>query len=186
MKKIAGLALCLCLSACGATVIRPQAPEHADWKTLRVKVDPPDPDRAEALRAELDGTHLFGTVALPAQFAQDDRTPDLIVSRVDEKVMGRTHGPFCFAYALSYLTLGLVPEVCDQRYQVRIDLTAPATGRADQLTVELVQRRVMGWYGALSSLFGDWRFFGPGPGDPPLARAALLTERAKIDALLAH
>jgi hypothetical protein len=185
MNKTACLALCLALSACGATVVRPQAPAHEAWKTLRVKVDALDPERSAALRAELARTGLFGEVALPAQFAQDNRAPDLIVSRVDEKVIGRTHGPFCFAYALSYLTLGLVPEVCDQRYEVRIDLTAPATGRGDELVVALTQRRILGWYGALSSLFGDWRFFGPGPGDPPLARTALLTERSRIDALLA-
>jgi hypothetical protein len=99
-------------------------------------------------------------------------------------VVGSTTGPFCLDYALSYLTVGIVPEVCDQRYQVDIDVTAPATGRAAQFRAELTQRRFIGFFGLISSAFGDWKFFGPAPGNPVLARGALLDQKGQIDGLM--
>jgi hypothetical protein len=107
-----------------------------------------------------------------------------VISAVDEKVIGHTTGSFCFDYALAFVTAGIVPEVCDQRYQVNIDVTAPASGRAAQFSTELTQRRFIGLFGAITSMFGDWHFFSSQSGNPVLARSALLDQKPQIDALL--
>jgi hypothetical protein len=178
MKRLACLVLPLLLCACGATKIRPDSAGSADWRNLHVRVQAQTPDATEQLQDELKRTGLFGA------FAAGDTTPDLVISALDEKVIGSTTGPFCLDYALSYLTVGVIPEVCDQKYQVDIDVTAPATGRAAQFRAELTQRRFIGLFGLISSAFGDWHFFGPQPGNPVLARGALLDQKTQIDGLL--
>jgi hypothetical protein len=180
MRRLALLALPLLLCACGATKIRPETQAGApDWRNLRVKVQGPA-EAAGPLQDELQRTGLFANF-VPAGA---DQPADLVISAIDEKVIGSTTGPFCLDYALSYLTVGIVPEVCDQRYQVDIDVTAPATGRAAQFRAELTQRRFIGLFGLISSAFGDWSFFGPMPGNPVLARGALLDRKGQIDGLL--
>ncbi|HWY24754.1 MAG TPA: hypothetical protein VNX47_07535 [Nevskia sp.] len=179
MKRIAFLALPLLLCACGATKIRPDNQSTADWRNLHVKVQAQTPEATAQLQDELKRTGLFGDLA-----AGSDAPPDLVISAVDEKVIGTTTGPFCLDYALAYLTAGIVPEVCDQQYQIDIDVTAPATGRAAQFRAELTQRRFIGLFGLISSAFGDWKFFGPQTGNPVLARGALLDQKSQIDGLL--
>ncbi len=182
MKRIASLALPLLLCACGATKLRPdQPPSSANWRELRVMARAPTPDETAALQSELQRTGLFAKL-VPA--GTDEAPVDLVISAVDEKIVGTATGSFCFDYALDYLTVGIVPEVCDQRYQVTIDVTAPGSGHAAQFQTELTQRRFIGLFGAMSSLFGDWHFFGPQPGNPVLARGALLDQKAQIDGLL--
>jgi len=178
MKRLACLVLPLLLCACGATKIRPDSGGNTDWHSLRVKVQAQTPEATAQLADELKRTGLFG------DFASGDAQPDLVISAVDEKVIGSTTGPFCLDYALSYLTVGVIPEVCDQQYQVDIDVTAPATGRAAQFRAELTQRRFIGLFGLITSAFGDWQFFGPQPGNPVLARGALLDQKTQIDGLL--
>jgi hypothetical protein len=189
MKRPACLALSLLLCACGATKIRPDdqlagpAANHAagDWSQLRVMVRAPAGEDSASLQSELKRTHLFKDFVQPGA---DESPADLVISAVDEQVVGPVGGTFCFQYALDYLTLGVLPEVCDQRYRVTISATAPATGHAAQFSVELTQRRFIGLFGLISSAFGDWNFFGPQPGDPVLARGALLQEKAQIDGLM--
>ncbi|MDE0853735.1 MAG: hypothetical protein OSA97_04865 [Nevskia sp.] len=181
MKRLACLALPLLLCACGATRIRPDEATSANWQDLRVKVQARSPEETAQLRDELKRTGLFGSFVQPGS---GEAPADLVISAVDEKVIGKTTGPLCLDYALSYLTVGIIPEICDQRYQVDIDVTAPATGRAAQFRAELTQRRFIGLFGAITSMFGDWRFFGPQPGNPVLARGALLDQKPQIDALL--
>ena len=179
MKRIACLALPLLLCACGATKIRPDdSTNTADFRNLRVKVQAGSSDGTARLQDELKRTGLFG------EFVQGSMPADLVISAVDERVIGRTTGPFCLDYALAYLTAGIVPEICDQRYEVDIDVTAPASGRAAQYRAELTQRRFIGLFGAVTSMFGQWKFFGPEPGNPVLARSALLDQKPQIDALL--
>jgi hypothetical protein len=179
MKRLACLALPLLLCACGATKIRDESPSLANWSDLRVKVQGQNPDATAQLQDELKRTGLFS-----AFVTGPDAPADLVISAVDEKVVGETSGPFCFNYAFSYLTAGIVPEVCDQKYEVDIDVTAPATGRAAQFRAELTQRRFIGLFGLISSAFGDWKFFGPQAGNPVLARGALLDQKGQIDGLL--
>jgi hypothetical protein len=181
MRRLALLALPLLLCACGATKIRPEEPgaAAADWHSLRVKAQGQDADATAQLQDELKRTKLFGSFVSGA-----DAPADLVISAIDEKVVGSTTGPFCFNYAFSYLTAGIVPEICDQRYQVDIDVTSPATGRAAQFRAELTQRRFIGLFGLISSAFGDWKFFGPAPGNPVLARGALLDQKTQIDGLM--
>ncbi|MBL6752110.1 MAG: hypothetical protein ISP90_16435 [Nevskia sp.] len=166
-------------SACGATAVRPPQGEAADWRKLHVKVQTPERSDAGFLADEVRRTGLFGKVSR----GPSNDASDLVISAIDEHPLGEVGGPFCLDYALAYLTAGIIPEVCDQRYEVVIDITAPATGRASQLRTELTQRRVVGLAGGVTSLFGDWRFFGPTPGDPTLARAALLNQREQVEAL---
>ena len=181
MKRIACLALPLLLCACGATRIRPDDPSTANWQDLRVMVRAQSPNDTEQLQSELKRTGLFGKFVQPGT----DSTPaDLVISAVDEKVIGKTTGPLCLNYALSFVTVGIIPEICDQRYQVDIDVTAPATGRAAQFRAELTQRRFIGLFGAITSMFGDWHFFTSLTGNPVLARGALLDQKPQIDALL--
>lgn len=181
MKRLACLALPLLLCACGATRIRPDEAAPANWQNLRVKVQARSPEETAQLRDELKRTGLFGNFVQPGS---GEAPADLVISAVDEKVIGKTTGPLCLDYALSYLTVGIMPEICDQRYQVDIDVTAPATGRAAQFRAELTQRRFIGLFGAITSMFGDWHFFGPQAGNPVLARGALLDQKPQIDALL--
>jgi hypothetical protein len=181
MKRIAVPVFALLLCACGATKIRPQSPATADWHDLRVMVQAQTAEDSDRLRKELQSTHLFGRLDPPGPSAL---LPDLVISAMDERVIGETTGPFCLNYALAYLTAGIVPEICDQRYQVDIDVTVPVSGRAARFRAELTQRRFIGLFGAITSMFGDWRFFGPLPGDPILARAALLDQKGQIDALM--
>jgi len=181
MKRILSLALPLLLCACGATKIRPDNPSTANWHDLRVMVRAQTADDSEQLQSELKRTGLFSHFVQPGT---DETPPDLVISAVDEKVIGNTSGSFCFNYVLDYLTVGLVPEVCDQHYQVDIAVTAPGSGRAAQFRAELTQRRFIGLFGAITSMFGDWHFFGPQPGNPVLARGALLDQKPQIDALL--
>ena len=169
------------LTGCGATAIRPLPAEQPGWPNLMVKVHTPHPDDEPALRDEVERTGLFGKVA---RTAEEGDTAQLTISGIDERVDGKLGGPFCFDYAASYLTLGIVPEICDQDYDVTIEVTAPGSGRAEQVHAHLSQRRFIGLAGAFTSMFGQWRFFGPTPGDPALARAALLDRKAEIDALL--
>lgn len=178
MNRLAVLALPLLLCACGATKVRPDSPGSADWHSLRVAVKAQSPEATDTLKSELNSTGLFKEFVAPGEQA------DLVISAIDEKVLGTTSGPFCLDYALSYLTVGLIPEVCDQRYQVDIDVTAPASGRAAQFRTELVQRRFIGLFGLISSAFGDWHYFGPQNGNPVLARGALLDQKSQIDGLL--
>jgi hypothetical protein len=180
MRRLALLALPLLLCACGATKIRPEeSGTAADWRSLHVKVQGADAETTSQLQDELRRTGLFAGFVSGA-----DAPADLVISAVDEKVIGSTTGPLCLDYALSYLTVGIIPEVCDQRYQVDIDVTAPATGRAAQFRAELTQRRFIGLFGLIASAFGDWKFFGPQPGNPVLARGALLDQKSQIDGLL--
>lgn len=181
MNRIACLVLPLLLCACGATKIRPDAAGGTDWSNLRVKVQAQTPEDTAQLQSELKRTGLFGNFVQPAP---GEAPADLVISAVDEKVIGTTTGPFCLDYALSYLTVGIIPEICDQKYQVDIDVTAPANGRAAQFRAELTQRRFIGLFGLISSAFGDWHFFGPQPGNPVLARGALLDQKGQIDGLL--
>lgn len=181
MKRLACLALPLLLCACGATKVRPDDQSTANWHELRVKVQAHTPEDSAQLQDELKRTGLFANFVQPGV---NDAPADLVISAVDEKVIGKATGSFCFDYALSYLTAGIVPEVCDQQYQVDIDATAPASGRAAQFRAELTQRRFIGLFGAITSMFGDWHFFGPQPGNPVLARSALLDQKPQIDALL--
>jgi hypothetical protein len=181
MKRLACLALPLLLCACGATKIRSDVPSTANWHDLRVKVQAHTPEDSAQLEDELKHTGLF-TNFVPS--GVNDAPADLVISAVDERVIGKTTGPFCFNYAFSYLTAGIVPEICDQQYQIDIDVTAPASGRAAQFQAELTQRRFIGLFGAITSMFGDWHFFGPQPGNPVLARSALLDQKPQIDALL--
>jgi hypothetical protein len=181
MKRLAILALPLLLCACGATKLRPDVQSTANWQSLRVMVKAPAQEDSAALQSELKRTGLFGDIVQPGA---DEAPVDLVISAVDEKVIGSPTGTFCFKYGLDYLTLGLVPEVCDQRYEVDIAATAPASGRAAQFRAELTQRRFVGLLGAIASMFGDWHFFGLRPGDPVLARGALLDQKPQIDALL--
>ncbi|MDR3417433.1 MAG: hypothetical protein P4L83_14745 [Nevskia sp.] len=181
MKRIVCAALPLLLCACGATKVRPDNPPAADWHSLKVAVRAHDADDTSRLRDEVNATGLFGPLAATGSTTAP---PDLVISAIDEKVVSNTTGPFCLDYALSYLTAGIVPEICDQQYQVDIDVSVPATGRAARLRAELTQRRFIGLFGAVTSMFGDWHFFGPTPGDPVLARSALLGQRQQIDALL--
>jgi hypothetical protein len=180
MRRLVLLVLPLLLCACGATKIRPEeSGSAADWHSLKVKVQGADADTTSRLQDELQRTGLFANFVSGA-----DAPADLVISAVDEKVIGTTSGPFCFNYAFSYLTVGIVPEICDQHYQVDIDVTAPATGRAAQFRAQLTQRRFIGLFGLISSAFGDWKFFGPEPGNPVLARGALLDQKGQIDGLL--
>ena len=181
MKRIISLALPLLLCACGATRIRPDDPSTANWHDLRVMVRAQAPEDSEQLQDELKRTGLFANFVQPGS---DNAPADLVISAVDEKVIGHTTGSFCFNYVAAYLTAGIFPEVCDQKYQVDIDVTAPASGRAAQFRAELTQRRFIGLFGAITSMFGDWHFFGPQPGNPVLARGALLDQKPQIDALL--
>jgi hypothetical protein len=184
MKRLACLALPLLLCACGATRIRPEQPEPAaDWKSLHVVVKAHDPDDTDRLYDELKRTGLFGDLV---KAGGDTGPTDLVISGMDEHVIGNTSGPFCLDYALSYLTAGIVPEICDQHYQVLIDLNAPGTGQAAQFRAELVQRRFIGLFGLITSMFGRWQYFGPQPGNPVLAQGALIDQKAQIDALLKH
>lgn len=182
MRRPALLALPLLLCACGATKVRPDDPQATapDWSRLKVKVQAQDADTTAQLQDELKRTRLFPNLVSGA-----DANADLVISALDEKVIGTTSGPFCFDYAFSYLTAGIVPEVCDQKYQVDIDVTVPATGHAAQFRAELTQRRFIGLFGLISSAFGDWKFFGPQQeGNPVLARAALLDQKGQIDGLM--
>jgi hypothetical protein len=183
MKKLLGLPLAAALCACGATEIRPASAPSAEWSQLQVAVRAADAEDAARLQDELRRTRLFGAVQLAPG---DGGKADLLVTRLDQQLIGDPQGAFCFKYAASYLSAGLIPAVCDQRYRVNIELSAPASGRSEQLQVELTQRRVMGLYGAISSMFGDWQFWADTPGlNPPLTRAALLDQRPAIDRLLA-
>jgi hypothetical protein len=181
MKKSLSAALlgAALASGCGATAVRPPQEAHADWRKLQVKVQTPDRSESGLLEDEVRRTGLFGKVTR----GPSDDSADLVISGIDEKPLGQTGGPFCLDYAMAYLTAGIIPEVCDQRYEVTLDVTAPGTGRGTQLRTELTQRRVVGLAGGVTSLFGDWRFFGPTPGDPTLARAALLDQGSQLDAL---
>jgi len=182
MKRLASLALPLLLCACGATRILPdQQPSSVNWRELHVMVRAQTPDETAALQSELKRTGLFDQFVQPGA---DETPPDLVISAVSEKVIGSAGGSLCFDYALDYLTIGIVPEVCDQRYQVDIEVTAPGSGHAARFSVELTQRRFIGLFGAISSMFGQWHFFGPQPGNPVLARRALLDQKAQIDGLL--
>jgi hypothetical protein len=166
-------------SGCGATAIRPLPASPADWRNLHVKVQTPDRSDAAFLQDEVSRTGLFGKVI----HGPSEEPADLIISAISEHPLGETGGPFCLDYAMAYLTAGIIPEVCDQRYEIVIDATAPATGRGQQFRSELTQRRIVGLAGGVASMFGDWRFFGPTPGDPTLARAALLTQQEQLDSL---
>jgi len=126
MNRLACLALPLLLCACGATKIRPDSGGTGNWSNLRVKVQAQTPEATAQLQDELKRTGLF------SEFVSGEAQPDLVISAVDEKVIGSTTGPFCLNYALSYLTVGVIPEICDQQYEVDLDVTAPATGRAAQ------------------------------------------------------
>jgi hypothetical protein len=181
MRRLALLALPLLLCACGATKIRPEDPGATapDWHSLKVKVQAADPDSSAQLQDELKRTGLFENFV-----SGPDASADLVISALDEKVVGTTTGPLCLDYALSYLTAGIIPEICDQRYRVDIDVTSPATGRAAQFRAELTQRRFIGLFGLISSAFGDWKFFGPEAGNPVLARGALLDQKPQIDGLM--
>lgn len=183
MKRLACLALPLLLSACGATKIRPEQPQaSADWKSLHVVVKAHDPDDTDRLYDELKRTGLFGEGLVKA--GGDTAPTDLVISGVDEHVVGTTSGPFCLDYAMSYLTAGIVPEICDQHYSVLIDATVPAKGQAAQFRADLVQRRFIGFFGLVTSAFGEWQFFGPQSGNPVLAKGALIDQKPQIDALL--
>ena len=178
---LAALAI-LSLAGCGATYVRPLPPPDAKgWPALTVKVHTPDPEDAGALSDEVARTHLFAGVA---KTPEEGDTAQLTISGIEEHVDGKLRGGLCFDYAASYLTLGIIPEVCDQDYDVTIDVTAPGTGRAEQVHARLTQRRFIGFFGLVTSLFGKWHFFGPTPGDPVLARAALLDQKSEIDALM--
>jgi hypothetical protein len=183
MKRLACLALPLILCACGATRIRPEVPDTGNWQNLRVKVQTGDAEQTKRLRDELKRTHLFGPFV-------EDGPADLVISAVDEHVVGRPTGGFCFDYALDFLTLGVIPEFCDQKYDVRIDASSPATGSAAQFSAELTQRRFVGWFGAITSLGSGWHFFfadelfGENVGNPTLARAALHDQKPQMDQLL--
>jgi hypothetical protein len=182
MKRLICLVLPLLLCACGATRIRPDQPQaSADWKNLNVMVKAHDPDDSARLYDELKRTGMFGNLMQPGG---DAGPVDLVISGLDEHVVGNTTGPFCLNYALSYLTAGIVPEICDQHYQVLIDVNAPATGQAAQLHADLVQRRFIGFFGLVTSMFGQWQFFGPEPGNPVLAKGALIDQKPQFDALL--
>lgn len=178
MKRLACLALPLLLCACGATRIRQDVPNTGNWQNLRVKVQTGDAEETNRLKSELKSTGLFGPFV-------EDGPADLVISAVDEHVVGRPAGGFCFDYALDYLTLGVIPEFCNQKYEVRIDANSPANGSAAQFSAELTQRRFAGWFGAITSLFGDWHFYGPQRNDNPvLAKAALQDQKQNIDQLL--
>lgn len=181
MKRLACLVLPLLLCACGATRIRPDVPDTGNWQNLRVKVQTGDAEETKRLKSELKSTGLFGPFV-------EDGPADLVISAVDEHVVGRPTGPsgwFCLDYALDYLTLGVIPEVCDQKYQVRIDANSPANGSAAQFSADLTQRRFAGWFGAFTSMFGGWHFYGPQQNDNPvLAKAALQDQKPQMDQLL--
>jgi hypothetical protein len=183
MKRLALLALPLILCACGATRVRPDVPNTGNWQNLRVKVQTGDSEQNQRLESELKRTGLFGP------FVQDGPA-DLVISAVDEHVVGRPTGPICVGYALDFLTVGIIPEVCDQKYDVRIDASSPATGSAAQYSAELTQRRFIGWFGAITSLGSGWHFFfadelfGANVGNPTLARAALQDQKPQMDQLL--
>lgn len=185
MKRLACLALPMLLCACGATRIRPDVPNTGNWQNLRVKVQTGDAEETQRLKSELKDTGLFGPFV-------EDGPADLVISAVEEHVVGRPTGAgwICVDYALDFLTLGIVPEVCDQKYEVRIDANSPATGSAAQFSAELTQRRFIGWFGAITSLGSGWHFFfaqnflGENGGNPPLARAALQDQKKNIDQLL--
>lgn len=179
MKRLACLALPLLLCACGATRIRPDVPFSGDWQSVRVKVQTGDAEENKRLESELKSTGLFDAFV-------KDGPADLVISAVDEHVVGRPTGNVCLSYALDYLTLGIIPEVCDQKYTVRIDANSPANGSAAQFSVDLTQRRVAGWFGALTSLGSGWHFYGPEDqnSNPVLARAALMDQKKNIDQLL--
>jgi hypothetical protein len=179
MKRLACLALPLLLCACGATRIRPDVPNTGNWRDLQVKVQAGDAEETKRLKSELKSTGLFN------QFVEDGPA-DLVITAVDEHVVGRPKGSICLSYALDYLTLGIIPEVCDQKYTVRIDANSPANGSAAQFSVDLTQRRVAGWFGALTSLGSGWHFYGPEDqtSNPVLAKAALQDQKKNIDQLL--
>lgn len=187
MKRLACLALPLLLCACGATRIKPDVPDAGGWQDLRIKVQTGDPEQTRRLKSELKSTGLFGPFV-------EDGPADLVISAVEEHVVGKTTpgGFICVNYVLDILTAGIIPEVCDQKYEVKIDANSPATGSAAQFSAELTQRRFIGWFGAITSLGSGWHFFfadelfGENVGNPVLAHAALQDQKQNIDQLLKH
>ena len=168
------------VSACGATIVRPEPEAAPDWRKLKVKVQTPAGTDPIFLQNEVSRTGLFADVSR----SEGDTSPDLVISNIDEHSVGKVTGPFCLDYALAYLSIGIFPEICDQQYSVVVTVTAPATGRAAVLNGEFTQRRFIGFAGVVASMFDGWHFFGPSPSDPALARAALLSQRGEIDGLM--
>jgi len=154
MRRLLPLFVLVFLSACGAMTAPPSltAAERARIAAARLDLSLGVGRHAaswprEDLVAALAQSHLFRRVDRLEAFGE---APDLVAT---VQVFGN---PDSTLPIVTFVTLGIIPNVAKGHDGVRVTLVAPATGRTLEIRIDQKDLVILGWSGAFLLGSEEW------------------------------